>query len=57
MECDALSSSVSFRHFRAISTGWKYQREMLRAANEHDYIKDYEIEDWMQLLKLPEQNS
>ena len=48
MECDALSSSVSFRHFRAISTGWKYQREKLRAANEHDYIKDDEIEDWMQ---------
>ena len=52
MECDALSSLVSFRHFRAISTGWKYQRDMLRAANEHDYIKDYEIEDWMQVLKL-----
>jgi hypothetical protein len=57
MDCDALSSLVSFRHFRAIGTDWKYKRTTLTTPNEHDYVKDDEIEDWMQVLKLPEQGA
>ena len=57
MDCDALSSLVSFRHFRAIGTDWKYKRSTLTTPNERDYIKDAEIEDWMQVLKLPEKDA
>ena len=58
MDSDALSSLATFRHFRAISTGWRDQRgTTLETPNERDYIKDDEIEDWMQVIKLPEQSS
>jgi hypothetical protein len=51
MDGDPLSSLVSFRHFRAINTGWKYQRHILRRPNENDHVKDRELEEWMQVLK------
>ena len=58
MDSDALSSLATFRHFRAINTGWKYQRGTTwETPNERNYIKDDEIEDWMQVIALPERSS
>jgi hypothetical protein len=45
---DALSSEVSFRHFRAINTSWKYPRDKLERPNSLDYVRDDELIAWMQ---------
>jgi hypothetical protein len=57
MQSDALSCEVSYRHFRAISTGWKYPRGKLERPNERDYVKDDELMTWMQVLKLSAQEA
>jgi hypothetical protein len=57
MQSDALASEVSYRHFRAISTGWKYPRGQLDRPNERDYVRDDELMTWMEVLKLPEQEA
>ena len=57
MQPDALSQAVSYRHFRAISTGWKYPRDKLDRPNERDWIRDDELMTWMQVLKLSDQEA
>ena len=57
MKADPLSSSVSYRHFRAINTGWKYARGKARVPCESENVKDEELEAAMQILKLPEQQA
>ena len=57
MQSDALSNSVSYRHFRAISTGWKYPRGKTERPNARDHVRDDELMTWMQVLKLPEQEA
>jgi hypothetical protein len=51
MQSDALSSEVSFRHFRAISTNWKYPRDKIERPNEQDYVRDDELVYWMQRFR------
>ena len=51
MQSDALSSEVSFRHFRAISTNWKYPRDKIERPNEQDYVTDDELVSWMQRFR------
>lgn len=51
MQADVLSSEVSFRHFRAISTSWKYPRDKVERPNELDYVKDDELATLMRTLK------
>jgi hypothetical protein len=46
MQFDAASSDVSFRHFRAISTSWKYPRDKIEQPNERDYVRDDELAAW-----------
>jgi hypothetical protein len=50
MQPDALSDEVSLRHFRAISTSWKYPRDKLERPNERDHVRDDELITWMQGL-------
>jgi hypothetical protein len=47
MRPDTLSSEVSYRHFRAISTSWKYPREKIARPNDRDYVRDDELATWM----------
>jgi hypothetical protein len=57
MQPDALSCEVSYRHFRAISTSWKYPRDKSERPNEHDHVRDDELVSWMEVLKLSEQDA
>jgi hypothetical protein len=57
MQSDALACEVSYRHFRAISTGWKYPRGKLERPSERDYVRDDELVTWMEVLKLSEQEA
>ena len=57
MKADALSGSVSYRHFRAINTGWKYSRDTMCVPSEGEHTKDAELEAAMQVLKLPDQQA
>ena len=57
MKSDPLSSLVSYRHFRAISTGWKYSRDTTCVPSESEHAKDEELEAAMEILKLPEQQA
>jgi hypothetical protein len=51
MQPDALSCEVSFRHFRAISTSWKYPRAELKQPNKQDYALDEELATWIEGLR------
>ena len=56
MQPDPLSSAVSFRHFRALSTSWKYPRGEINRPNEQDYVRDEELASWMEGPGLPKQD-
>jgi hypothetical protein len=51
MPSDALSSELSFRHFRAISTSWKYPRDKIERLNERDHVRDDELATWIERLR------
>lgn len=57
MKVDPLSGLVSYRHFRAINTSWKYAREKTRAPSEDAHVKDEELESAMEVLRLPQQEA
>jgi hypothetical protein len=57
MQPDALSTKVSFRHFRGISTGWKYPRGKLERPNERDHVRDDELVTWMGIFQLSKQEA
>jgi hypothetical protein len=66
MQPDMSSEAVSHRHFRAINTGWykgegawieKYPRGKIERPNECVHVRDDELISWMQVLKLPEEES
>lgn len=57
MEGDPLSRTVSYRHFRAISTGWKYSRDKTSVPCDGEHLKDEALEAAMQILKLPDQQA
>ena len=50
MKADATSRLVSYRHFRAISTGWKYSRGTTQRPNTLEHFKDDELVPWMQIF-------
>jgi hypothetical protein len=57
MQPDALSTKVSFRHFRGISTGWKYPRGKLERPNERDHVRDDELVTWLELFQLSKEEA
>ena len=57
MQPDVLSCEVSYRHFRAISSSWKYPRGQLERPNKRDYVRDDELMTWMEVIKLSEQEA
>jgi hypothetical protein len=52
MKPDRVSASVTYRHFRAISTSWKYSRGSIEPPNDVQHVKDEDLIEWMEVLKL-----
>ncbi len=57
MKPDTVSRLVSYRHFRAISTGWKYSRGATQCPNKLEHFKDDELVVWMQIFNQSERIS
>ena len=57
MEPDTASCLVSYRHFRAISTGWKYSRSMIERPNKREHFRDEELAAWMRVFDRAERSA
>jgi hypothetical protein len=53
MKPDRVSASVSYRHFRAISTSWKYSRGAIELPNVVQHVKDEDLIEWMEVFEPP----
>lgn len=56
MKADSLSNFVSYRHFRAINTSWKYSRGAACLPSD-EHVRDEELKAAMQVLEQPTDQS